>query len=100
MSAAQADWDDQMGRGARKGKGVRARKLDIHGVLRFAGADPFAAEGSLPWSLAQVDLAVAELKAVTRELLDSPSPGTPTNRNTKFAQAQARNILARLGDAA
>lgn len=40
---------------------MSSSKVDVHGILERAGANPDAPEGSQAWALAQVDAAVSEL---------------------------------------
>lgn len=40
---------------------MNASKVDVHGILERAGANPDAPEGSHAWALAQVESVVAEL---------------------------------------
>jgi hypothetical protein len=40
---------------------MSASKVDVHGILERAGANPDAQEGSQAWALAQVESVVAEL---------------------------------------
>lgn len=45
-------------------------KIDIHGILDRAGANPDAPDGSQAWALAQVDAAVAELIKASAKVID------------------------------
>jgi hypothetical protein len=70
---------------------VSARKVDVHGILERAGANPDAPEGSHAWALAQVGAAVAELIEAASELAEH------YHRNVVFDRLRA--ALARIGSA-
>ena len=81
---------------------MNAGKVDLRAVLRFAGADKDAAEGSLPWALAQVDADVAELIAALRQSDEWIKQAVIDGSSQPSAATLTRNrdVLARIGGGA
>jgi hypothetical protein len=81
---------------------MSAPKVDVHGILERAGANPDAPEGSQAWALAQVDAAVAKLieQTAAAEQFIAGFEGDEIQEGIGDLLATLRAALANIGGAA